>query len=383
MEVEMGGAVETMPATNGLDELRRQVIEAGLCVYCGACLDHCPYLRRYKGRVVVMDSCDLCEARCYQYCPRTPIDFEALSEKVFGEPYTPDGLGTVKEVFLARSKSSQIHRQAQDGGAATTLLTVALEEGLIDAAVLTRMSDDKTPGGFVARTGEEILQCAGNSYEATFSLEALNRLPAENQETLGVVGLPCQLEALGKMRVDAPNSNSKAADVTLTLGLFCGWACLPFKFHEFLRGKVDLRQVVKFDIPHHPDDSFDVYTTSDVRSIKLDEIRRFINPACDYCTDMTASFADISLGSGRRNFGWNTVIIRSERGKDLWERAMARGMLEASPVPEENLANLERACMNKKRGAVERIVEKSGNSDDLLYLNGSERQKKGFLSLLP
>jgi coenzyme F420 hydrogenase subunit beta len=377
--VESGGSVEMRPLDRGVEALKRQVIDAGLCVYCGACLDHCPYIRRYKGRVVVMDRCDACEAQCYGHCPRTPTDFDALSSRMFGVPHTVSELGVVREVVLGRSTSSQIHRRGQDGGVATTLLTVALEEHVIDAAIVTRMSEDKTPAGFVARTPEEILQCAGNSYEATFSLEALNRLPVESAERLAVVGLPCQLEALGKMTLDP---NRSLANVKIALGLFCGWACLPFAFHEFLRRRVDLRQVVKFDIPHHPDDTFDMYTQYDVISIKLDEIRQFINPACDVCTDMTAEFADISLGSGRRNFGWNTVIVRSERGQQLWSKATETGKVEVTPVPEANVANLKRACLKKKRLAVEHIVNRSGSTDDLLHIGGSEKQREEFLSLL-
>jgi coenzyme F420 hydrogenase subunit beta len=234
----------------------------------------------------------------------------------------------------------------------------------------------------VARSEEEVLRCAGNSYEASFSLEALNRLPEESQERLAVVGLPCQVEALGKMRAFPTSDAARIKNVRLTLGLFCGWALLPHAFHEFLRHTVDPREVVKFDIPHHPANTFDIYDRSGVISIGLDRIRPFVNPACSYCMDMTSEFADISVGSGRRMYGWNTVVVRSERGQELYEKAKARGMIAEMAYPRENLAHLKRASLNKKKQALENITRKSGSSDNLIYLACTASRRQDFLSLL-
>ena len=366
----------------GLQDLQRDVIETGLCIMCGACMGHCPYLRKYNGRPVVLDACDSSEAECYQYCPRTPTDWNMLNLTAFGEPYTLDGLGTVKEMFLCRSTNSHIHQKGQDGGIVTTLLTAAMEAGLIDAAIAVKISEDGSTDGFVARSQAEILQCAGNSYEASFSLEAFNRLPKDSNERLGVVGLPCQVEALTKMRAYTSPNRTNVDNIKIIVGLFCGWAMLPYEFHKFLQGIVDLRQLVKFDIPHHPADSFDVYDVSGVKSIKLDDIRQFINPGCRYCLDMTSEFADISVGSGRRMFGWNTVFIRSERGKELYQRAKANGMIEEAPYPGANLEHLKQSSLNKKSLALQAIIDKSSRKDNLLYLDTSSAIKEEFIRLL-
>jgi len=366
----------------GLRDLQKEVLDAGLCTMCGACVGHCPYLRRYEGRVVVLDNCDLGNGDCYRYCPRTPTDWDVLNQTAYGAPYTLDGLGTVRHVAMCRSTSSQIHQRGQDGGVVTALLTLALDEGLIDAAVAAITSDDWSPLGIVARSEREILRCAGNSYEASFSLEALNRLPEESQERLAVVGLPCQVEALAKMQAYHTKATARIRNVRLVLGLFCGWALMPRAFHEFLRKTVDPRQVIKFDIPHHPANSFDIYDRSGAISIELDRIRPFVNPGCSYCLDMTSEFADISVGSGRRMYGWNTVVIRSERGQELYEMAQSKGVIAETAYPEENLVHLKRASLNKKKLALERIIHKSGSKDDLIYLAGSATRRQEFLSLL-
>jgi len=352
----------------GSKQLFEEVIGGELCILCGACAGSCPYLVPYKGRIALLDNCTLLEGQCYQYCPRTYIDMDAVSQKIFGMRLNEDEIGVVRDVFLARSADPEIRGKGQDGGTVTTLLSVALAEGLIDGAVVSKMSEDKTPSGFIARNKEELLQSSGNSYEPSPVLEALNRLPKDSDEKLGIVGVPCQVMAVAKMKTYPPRNRVNIDNVKLVIGLFCGWS-LADGFHRFLQENLDLSQVVKFDIPHHPGHTFDVYTKSGVKSFELDDIRKFINPACSYCWDMTSEFADISVGSGRTAFrGWNTVIVRTEAGAELLDIAKRKGALETQPIPEESITNLKRASLNKKRRALDSIIEKTGDRNDLLYL---------------
>ena len=356
----------------GSKELLEEVIGSGLCVYCGACSGGCPYLVPYKGRVVLLHNCALSQGQCYQYCPQTYTDMDELSQQIFGVPYGQDEIGVVRETLLARSTNAEIREKGQDGGVVTTLLSLALDEGLIDCAVTSRMSADKTPGGFLARNQEELLKCSTTSYEASPVLEAYNRIPKQSTEKLGVVGLPCQVRALAKMKAYPPENRVNVNNIKLVVGVFCGWALLPAEFHQFLTENYDLSQVVKFDIPHHPEHTFDVYTKSGKKSIEIDEVRKFINPACSYCLDMVAEFADISVGSGRHKYkGWNTVIVRTKTGAKLMELAKAKAALDYQPLPDENLINLKQAALRKKKRALASIVAKTGSKKNLLYLGVS------------
>ena len=352
----------------GSNELLDEVIEMGLCTLCGACAGGCPYLASYKGRIVLLDNCTLSEGQCYQYCPRTYTDMDAISQQVFGVPYSEDEIGIVKEIFLARSTDTEIHEKGQDGGTVTTLLSVALAEGIIDAAVESKMADDKIPHGFIARNRDELLECAGDSHEPSPVLEALFRLPKESTEKLGIIGLPCHVMAVSKMKTHPPQNRVNIDNVKLVIGLFCGWT-LANGFHQFLQEHFDLSQIVKFDIPHHPAHTFDAYTKLGKESVELDEIRQYINKACSYCFDETAEFADISVGSGRAMFrGWNTVIVRTKVGAELMDVAKTKRALETLPMPIESVTNLKRAALNKKKRALNNIIAKTGDKKSLLYL---------------
>jgi coenzyme F420 hydrogenase subunit beta len=356
----------------GCKELIEEVIDAGLCAYCGACAHGCPYVVSYKGRIVLLDNCDISEGQCYQYCPRTHTDFNAISQHVFGTDYGADELGTVKEVLIARSTDLPIRERAQYGGVVTTLMSLALEEGYIDSAILAKMSNDKIPSAFLARNKEGILQCAGSNYMACSTLDALNRIAKDSKDRLGIVAMPCQVLSINKMKEDPPLNRMNRGNVSLVIGLFCTWALCHDTFQRFLRENFDLTQVIKFDIPPPPANTFDVYSNSGKTSLPLDTIREFIMPTCSYCLDMTAEFADISVGSVEGVEGWNTILIRTDVGVELMERAKAKKTLEVGQLPSQNLAHLKEAALLKKKRALKEIIKKTGDKKKLLYLGISE-----------
>ncbi len=355
----------------GAKELFEEVIDQGLCTGCGACVTTCPYMVAYGGRIVVRDKCTIEEGDCYRHCPRTYTDMNAVSEKIFGVPYGDEEVGHAVDIFMARSTDTGVKEKAQDGGTVTTLLALALKEGTIDGIVCTKMDEDKVARGYLAQSREDLLQCAGSSYEASFALEAYRGIPKEKTEKLAIVGLGCQVEALSKMKINPPKNSVNPDNIKFTVGLLCGWALRPDIFHPHLKELCDLSWTVKFDIPHTPHYTFDVYTKSEKRSVSLDAIRPYINPACQYCWDMTAEFSDISVGSAGSKFpGWNTVIIRTKMGADLMEVAKEKGILETQALAEQRLAHLKSVALKRKKTAFKNIVEKTGNKKDLLYVGG-------------
>ncbi len=357
----------------GCKELFSEVIETGLCALCGACTGTCPYLVYYKGRIALLDNCALLKGQCYEYCPRTYIDMDVISQQVFGVPYNEEELGTAKEMLMVRSTDASMREKVQYGGAVTTLLSLALAERFIDGAVLTRTSDDKTPSPFLAQSADEVLQCTGSSYMACPVLGRYNQIPKDNGNKLGIVAMPCQVLAVAKMKKDPPENKASIGNVKLVIGLFCTWALSPDRFYQFLKENLDLSKVKKFDIPPPPANRFDVYTASGRTSFPLEQIRKFTMPTCTYCLDMTSEFADISVGSVEGIEGWNTVIIRTDIGADLVEMAKKKGKLQIDKLPSANLTHLKEASLLKKKRALNEIVKKSGDKNNLLYVGLSPR----------
>jgi coenzyme F420 hydrogenase subunit beta len=332
---------------------------------------------------VVLDKCTGAEGDCYKHCPRTSFDMDGVSRAVFGTVYSEGGIGRVIDIFMARAKDPEIKKRGQDGGTVTSLLALGLQEGLIDVVACTRMDEDRTPHGYLARSRRELLQCAGSSYEAGFGLESYRSLPKESAERLAIVGTGCQIEAVGKMKQCSPKNSPDPQNIGFTLGLFCGWALSPRTFHPYLKTMCELSQVCKFEIPHTPHYSFDFhFENQDISSVSLDEIKPYINSGCHYCWDLTAEFSDISIGSAGSAFpGWNTVLVRSPKGADLIALAKRKNIIEIQALPEKRIEHLKSAALKRKRAAVKKITEKTGSEKDLLYLGGlSESIAHEFLA---
>lgn len=350
-------------------EIESKVIKNNLCTFCGACLEMCPYLLSYEGRIFLRDICNLLDGHCSTVCPRLSFDPYNINKSIFGTPYSWDGLGTVKKVLIARSNITHIRARAQNAGTVTALITFALDQQFIDSAILTRFNDKKMPEGFIASTKDEILQCSGSNYMAAPTIGMFNRASQDqNRNSIAVVGTPCQVMALRKMNTSPKDVCKNIDKLKLVIGLFCTWALSYPDFARFIEKEIS-DKIVKYDIPPHPANALIAYTENQSINIPIDKILPFVRPACRLCTDLTAEFADISIGSGRGAvLDWNTVIIRSEIGQKFIESAMEKGIIETRDMPEGNLGRLKAAAETKWKRALSNIIKKTGNQNNLLYL---------------
>ena len=355
-------------------EVDNNVIKKGICTGCGACQGMCPYWKSFKGRTFVDYICDRQEGRCKHFCPRMPEDLEALRNKFFDEADLEENLGAVKGVYLTRAADPEFLKNAQNGGTITALINLAFEEGIIDSAVLSKAEGTLNPKGMLAASKEEFLSCQGSSYQIAPTLSVLNEALGENKyKKIGVVGTPCKTLATFKMKAKPFAENENNADnISLVIGTFCGWGLdwdgiekygpckhaeiLPSKFH-----RMDL----------------------DDRQIDLDEILPIVRSNCLYCADMTAEFSDISVGEARsplgfdEDKGWNTLIVRSEKGKKLVDLAREKNVLEFRDG--FDLEKLKKASGNKKKTAVKNLIELTGSKDDLSYLEPSRKMFEKFI----
>ena len=362
-------------------ELQAEVLAPELCTLCGACVGMCPYWVAHRGRIVALDECNLTQGRCYVFCPRTSLDLDLLSQTLFGVPYAADGLGTTQQITMARATDAEIRARAQYGGTVTALTSFALEQGLIDAAVLTASDGNALPSGALASTAVEVRDRARSNYVAAPTLAAFNRESGrEDIQRIGVVATPCQALALAKMRASPLENRNNIDKLKLVIGLFCTWALRYDGFARFLAEKAPLARIVKFDIPPPPANVFQVFIDSDRIDIPLDQVRPFIRPGCDVCLDMTAEFADVSVGAAEGVAGWNTLIVRSDTGRELVEAAQAKGVIETQPLPEQNLAHLKEASLNKKKRGLKKVIETTGSEENLLYLKLSSETLTGLLA---
>ncbi len=217
-------------------ELYHEVVTTNLCTGCGACVMACPRdVLGYDHETTyhpfnVEDStptddclhgqrgCDICT----KACPRFRIWEVESDTALFGRARTADEVfGIAKEVLLVRATEPEIAARGQDGGLVSALLIHGLETGLIDGALVSKLSEerifDAVPA--VATTREEVLATAGSRY--TYSANPLAMKIAEERglRNLALVGMSCQASINGTLA--ARNVNKYRKRIAIVIGLLC------------------------------------------------------------------------------------------------------------------------------------------------------------------
>jgi coenzyme F420 hydrogenase subunit beta len=261
---------------------------------------------------------------------------------------------------MARALDPGLRKKGQYGGSTTALILLALELGRINGAILTGQGKNGEPEGRVCRTRVEVLECAGSKYSGAGTLSVLSPLLETGEGPWGLVGTPCQVTAVGNIqshRIREGRSNEKFG---LKIGLFCTWSLPYAPFRKLLDAKGIDAPILKYDIPPPPAEELLIQTRTKRYRIPLGEVRPLVPRGCLACGDMTAESADIAVGSAEGVPGWNTILIRTGRGMDLFREALARKALEVKPLPEPNWEHLRAAVSGKKRKAMAELEQLHG-----------------------
>ncbi len=337
----------------GPGELLDDVLQTGLCISCGACVHLCPYFATWRGKTAMMFSCDRKQGRCHAFCPKTEVDLDQLSSKANNADYTGAPMGAYQQVFMARAGDKSGGGDFQDGGTVSALVRFALETGRIDAAVLTGRNGLMPSPGLVTHSGE-VAAFAGSKYTAAPTLVSLNDGIKQGYGRMGVVGTPCQMTAVAQMRSNPMQDSDFSDPVALTIGLFCTWALDARGLLAFMEKRAPEEEILKIRIPPPPAGILVLETQSRTIEIPLDDIRSLVPEGCRVCPDMTAEWADVSVGAMEGEDGWNTLVVRSEKGLKLAEDAASAGYIVLADFPETSLSHLNTAAAAKKKRAFDR-----------------------------
>jgi coenzyme F420 hydrogenase subunit beta len=356
----------------GPRELQKNVLAKGLCSACGACTNLCPYIDMVKGRAVLIEPCGLSEGKCYDFCPRAYVDVPSLDRLVFGSYRRDLALGSNISVMKARAKESEVRSTAQYGGVVSALVTYALETGEIDAAVLAKSQDKISAEPTIARNRKDVFECAGSKYIVCPTVAEVLEATKQVKGKIGVVGTSCQITAVRKMQ--ASNFEVEADKIGLLIGLFCTWAVSPDAY-GYIRDLVGSAKVMKIDVPPPPANIFVIQTEAKRIEVPLDEVRKFIMPACNVCFDMTNELADISVGTVEGEEDWNTVIVRTKKGEKILQGAIDAGIIETNPLEKDRLKHLCEASLTRKR----RVLTET-EPEEIAYLTIREEDKSKIIS---
>ena len=286
-------------------------------------------------------------------------------------------LGTYKEALSARSTDKQIQKISQDGGIVSALLSFALDEKIIDGAVVSGPGKDMwKPEPMVAMSSDEILAAAGTKY--TFSPNVFMLKQAVRQyglEKVGTVAIPCQTMGIRKMQSYPFGVRFVADKIALLLGIYC-MENFPFaSLQTFISEKMGVSPelVEKMDIGKG---KFWIYTADEELSIPLKETHGYEQSGCKVCLDYVAELADLSTGSVGSPDGWSTVLTRTDAGENVFKLAVDAGLIETKPMADvkPGLGLLEKLAKDKKTKNQKTIDERIAMGLPVPYKASTEKE---------
>ena len=352
------------------------VVKHGLCTGCGTCAGICPcdalamVIDRKKGRYIPQidkDKCTQC-GLCYDVCPGPGFDFEGLGEALYGDIPENIAAGKYLGCYIGHATDKKMRYDGASGGLVTALLVSALEEGLIDGALVTRMRPDRPlePEPFIARTKTGIIAASRSKYCPVAANAALKAI-LDSDGKLAVVGLPCHIQGIRKAEQHIPKLKER---IRYRISIACS---LDYSFlgtERFLRGigiAPESVETLEYRGRGWPG-SMRIRSKDGTDTIvPLADFYAKLGPfslgRCTLCSDMLGELSDLSCGDawvpeavGTDKVGSSFVITRTPEAEEFLELAASQEAVELSELGLEPLLAAQGHAAFKKRKLKARML---------------------------
>ncbi len=220
---------------------------------------------------------------------------------------------------------------AQWTGIVSTIAIEMLNRGMVEGVVCVQNTKEDRfgPMPVIARTPEEILAARVNKPTLSPNLSVLEQVEKSGMKRLLVIGVGCQIQALRAVE------KKLGLEKLYVLGTPCVDNVTRAGLQKFLETTSRSPDtVVHYEFMQdfrvhfkHEDGSTE---TVPFFGLKTNQLKDVFAPSCMSCFDYVNSLADLVVGYMGAPFGWQWIVVRNERGKEMLE--LVKDQLETQPV---------------------------------------------------
>ena len=352
-----------------LKKLKKTVIDGGYCIGCGACTVanssiemHFDNFGKFEATVPseINEASEpslmtKVEFSPLSVCPfsNESMDEDVISAELFREEHINhnEKIGYFYSLYAGFVGNKNIRENGSSGGFGTWIAILLLRENLIDYVVHVKENDYTSSGKLlfqyaISSSIEEIKNGAKSRYypiELSSVLQTIKEKPGRYL----IVGVPCFIKSV---RLLMRQDSILKERIKFCLGLVCGHL-KSSAFAESLAWKTGIEpdDLVSINFRKKDIASYANQYSIEVQGIKNEEkisiirsildlsfltnwgIGLFKYKACDFCDDVVAETADITIGDAwlpqhaKDPLGTNIIIVRNKSLNDLLRRSKETG----------------------------------------------------------
>ncbi len=352
------------------EDLIEEVHQKGICQQCGGCVSFCNSMEYdvigYKEpnsppEFINKENCLKCGI-CYHICPQTHVLDDDLNRTFNLLDFSSMPLGNTCDLYSCQSIDYDFLRHGTDGGVVNALLNFMFEEKLIDGAIVAKTKAPFSREPFLAKNKEDLLSTSGLKLGISYQLEEVQRyhsyssslpkISSTKFKKLAVVGTPCQIYTIRSMQSLGiiPSHN-----IEFCLGLFC------YENFEFDQRKVEQFER-EFDIKFENIEKIKIKNDLILQlkgrkpfiHIPFEDLKDYMRPACNACSDFTNVYADVSFGGLGSPEKFTTVITRTKKGRKLMAEALKRGIFTNLELDTSKLKHIKNLLLRYSISKIER-----------------------------
>jgi coenzyme F420 hydrogenase subunit beta len=330
-----------------------QIVAAGLCIGCGLCRaiagpDRLEVAMTREGRErpfvrTPLDAATL--ERINAVCPGTRVD-GAVAGTLSSDVETDLIWGPAEHLAIGYASDPDVRYRGSTGGVLTALGRYLLDSGR--AKFILHVATSKTAPMRTERRlsfdAASVLDAAGSRYGPAAPLIDFTSI-LDRAEPFALIAKPCDVSAVRNLAKLDPRVDRY---MQYALTMVCGGASELTKSQEILAEfGIDERELSLFRYRGFGNPGPTRLETKDGRAFELtyqqmwaDESTWRIQSRCKICPDAMGEGADLVVsdvwpggGPTGEDEGFNGIIVRTRRGLELYEAALAAGAIVESPRP--------------------------------------------------